>query len=227
MKSVAFNLLFGSGIGQFNYNENIHAKSASRILAYLVFNWAVDFTEITEASIQEEFDKLIRFKFNNTDFSGSTEPIAFGQKRLDYLIKHTPTDEHLVYYEFKTVIKPNENSITERTVFPDLIKLALKKHDHNNCHTYFMLAGKKKVFRDAIENGNLRLPNKFENKYSRNKIVLTVDELSQVLNHQDFNNHISELRNRGIIKISISPSRWKHFDGMSVLFFKLNKNIYI
>jgi DNA mismatch repair ATPase MutL len=186
----------------------------------------VDFTEITETSIQEEFNKLIAFKFNNTCFSGSTEPNAFGQKRLDYLISYVPTHEHLVFYEFKTVIKSNENSISERMVFPDLIKLALKKHDHKSCHSYFMLAGKTNVFKEAINNEGLRLPNKFEDKFNKEKIVLTIEQLRQVLNHNDFNSHLNELEDRKIKKISISPSRWKHFEGMSVLFFKMNNNIY-
>jgi len=226
MKSEAYKLLFGSNEGQFNFNENIHANTASRILSYLVFNLTEGFSDINEASIQTEFNRFLRIKFNNSSFTCSIEPIAFGQKRLDYLIRHVPTHEHLVFYEFKTVIKSNENSITERMVFPDLIKLALKKHDHSDCHSYFMLAGKTSVFKEAIKNEGLRLPNKFENKYSRDKTVLSIEQLRQVLNNETFNDHFNELENRHIKKISISPSRWKHFESMSVLFFKMNNNIY-
>lgn len=226
MKSEAYQLLFGKGEGQFNFNENIHAKTASRILSYLVFNLTEGFSDINEATIQNEFNRFLRIKFNNSSFSCSTEPIAFGQKRLDYLIKENRTDEHLVFYEFKTIIKPNENSITERMVFPDLIKLALKKHDIPDTHSYLMLVGKTNVFRDALNNEGLRLPNKFENKYNRDKTVLSIEQLRQVLNHETFNEHLNELENRQIKKISISPSRWNHFEGMSVLFFKMNNNIY-
>lgn len=226
MNSEAHNTFFGREAGQLHFNENIHDKSASRILAYLVFNLAVDFTNISELSIQEEIDKLMQYKLNNTQYRATTEPSAFGQRRLDYLIMHSPTGEHLVYYEFKTAIKPHENTITERMVFPDLIKLAIKKHDHEDCKAYLLLAGKKNVFREAIESGSVRLPNKYNDPNSREKVVLSFDDLASILTHTDFENHLAQLKNRGIKKISISPSRWKDFEDMTVLTFKLNKNVY-
>ena len=225
MKSEAYNSLFGSNVGQLHFNANIHDKSISRILAYLVFNSAEDFTNISEQDIQTEIDKLMRYKFNNTAFSGITEPNAFAQKRLDYKIQCGPTGEDLVFYEFKTVFKVTENSITERMVFPDLIKLAIKKHENPDCKAFFLLAGKQKVYKNALSSKNLRLPDKYSDPYSKEKVILLLDDLKSILNTNTFTDHLTQLTSKGIRGISISPSVWKHLEGISVLSFKLNNPV--
>ena len=61
---------FGKGSGDLHFAKKIHEKLVSRILAYLNYEDAVDYTDIDEAIIRNEIHKLIKYKLNNTEFAG-------------------------------------------------------------------------------------------------------------------------------------------------------------
>lgn len=216
--------LFGKEKSNLWYNENIHNSLVAKIVSYLVSNQTEDNIDLNEDEIQSVSHKFLNHKLNNTEYRAKREPNAFDQKRLDNLVDHIKSDTAMVYYEIKTMIKSKENKLNPNSVYPDIIKLAIKKKEEPNCRVYFLLAGKEKVFKEAIEiSKTVVLPNKFEDKYNRKSILLTIEFLKKEITQKKFIGLIAKMEELGIKKISISPSRWKIFESMAVLTWKINK----
>ena len=224
MKDI-YNELFGKEEPNLWYNEKIHNNLILMIHSYLNYKKASNFTDINEDGIQQEVQQLLKTRLTRSGFHSVREPNAFDQKRHDLLVLHSKSETPMVFYEIKTIIKEKEKEITPNLIYPDLIKLAIQKKMNPYCQVYFILAGKERVFKEAIDKAKtISLPNKFENKKSRASIRLSYEFLNEKVTHKQKHRKLLEkMKELNIEEISISPSRWKTFAGMAVITWKINR----
>ncbi|MDD2200143.1 MAG: hypothetical protein PHE08_10500, partial [Bacteroidales bacterium] len=85
---------------------------------------------------------------------------------------------------------------------------------------YMIIAGKSKVPKLALNNGELLLPNKFIDSKNRTSVEL---DISFFIGLKIEKKLLNEAQNLKIKQISISPSRWRNYDGMCAISWRINK----
>jgi hypothetical protein len=197
------------------YNENIHANLVSKILSALIDKKAEKTLEQDEYFVQGRINDFITGHLRNTQFSTKRE-----NKSTDIAVILSDTEEPIILYEVKTYIKKHEIKINPKDIYKDILKLAIRKKEIPYINCYMLIAGKTKVSKDAFDNNGLKLPNKFDNTNNRTAIELTLDFFES----QKIESKLLEKAKKLKIKeISISPSRWKNYDGMCAITWKINK----
>lgn len=126
----------------------------------------------------------------------------------------------MVLYEIKTFIKKQEVRINKKAILQDVLKLAIKKKKYTSIEAYMLIAGKIEVIKPALISDHLLLPNKFGDVYNRASMTLSLSRFKEVSVKEDL---IDKAERLGIKTISISPSRWRQYDGMCVISWRINK----
>lgn len=194
------------------YNENFHSPLMSKILSVLIDRNAERLLNQDEYKVQSTINDFICGHLRNTPFSADRE-----WKYIDNRVFHTASKEPMVLYEVKSFIKPHENRVDSRLIYKDILKLAIKKKEFPYIEAYMLIAGKSKVLSDALEKGVL-LPNKFTNTKNRESKELSISIFEKV-----DKKILGKARDLNIKKVSVSPSRWKNYDGMCAISWRINK----
>lgn len=197
------------------YNENIHSNLMSKIHSVLIDRKAERLLNQDEYSVQSTINDFISGQLRNTIFSSERE---WGQ--MDNVVIHSASNEPLVIYEVKTFIKAHENTIRPRTVFKDILKLSIKKLEYPHIEAYMVIAGKTRVPEQALNNGTLLLPNKFQDIHLRSSMSFDLSYFQQLGVDRNLLELAAEYE---ITNISISPSRWRNYDDMCALSWRINK----
>jgi hypothetical protein len=197
------------------YNENIHANLMSKIHSVLIDRKAERLLNQDEYTIQSTINDFISGHLRNTIFSTIRE-----WNYIDNAVIHTNSAEPLVLYEVKSYIKSHENSINAKTIFKDILKLAIKKKEYPYIEAYMIIAGKTKVPRESLKSGSLELPNKFEDATNRSSVEFDISYFESLKVEKSQLKKANKLK---IDKVSISPSRWKNYDGMCAISWRINK----
>lgn len=203
------------------FNKEIHANLVTYIYGLLLTKLSEGIWGQDEYYVQEIIREFLHRKLTNTVFKSSREVPSFGQRRIDNSIVHKSSNEGLVYYEVKSFIKESEQSIQSKYVYKDIIKLALKKQVQPFCESYLLFAGRSEYIKNLIfTRGSIPLPHKYSD--SKNKAAMKLHlndfhraEVDDVL--------INELKRNNIEIISISPSRFVDYQGISVFTWRINK----
>jgi hypothetical protein len=203
------------------YNGNIHANLMTKIHSKLLDISAERLFEHPEYLIQSTMSDFLNSHLRNTEFVAKTEVNAFGQKRIDVAVVHQEKDAPFVFYELKTYIKTREIIVKEKDIYQDIVKLAIKKKELPYCRAYMLIAGKTKVLKKALlVDKTLLLPEKFTNP--SNRAIITHDLSFFEAQGVDIS-IIKKAKSVGIDKITISLSRWKNYDGMAVVTWRINR----
>lgn len=197
------------------YNENIHSNLISKILSVLIDRRAERLLAEDEYMVQATINNFITGHLRNVPFKTQRE-----WKFIDNAVLSAASDEPLVLYEVKSFIKPHENRISSKAIFKDILKLAIKKKEYPYIEAYMIIAGKSKVPKLALNNGELLLPNKFIDSKNRTSVEL---DISFFIGLKIEKKLLNEAQNLKIKQISISPSRWRNYDGMCAISWRINK----
>lgn len=197
------------------YNESIHSNLISKILSVLIDRRAEKLLAEDEYMVQATINNFITGHLRNTPFRTQRE-----WKLIDNAVLYTATEEPMVLYEVKSFIKPHENKISPKAIFKDILKLALKKKEYPQIEAYMIIAGKSKVPKDALNNRELLLPNKFTDLKNRTSVELDISFFAELKIEKRLLNEAQILK---IKQISISPSRWRNYDGMCAISWRINK----
>jgi hypothetical protein len=197
------------------YNENIHKNLLSKILSVLVDRKAERLLNQDEYKVQSTINDFISSHLRNTPFSADRE-----WKYIDNAVIHTLSSAPMVLYEVKTFIKNHENNINPKSIFKDILKLAIKKKEYPYIEAYMLIAGKSKVPKNALENQVLQLPNKFTDIHNRSSVELELSFFEKLKIDKKTIENANKLK---IDKVSVSPSRWRNYDGMCAISWRINK----
>jgi hypothetical protein len=214
MDSIVLNNLYAKN--ELYYNENIHSNMISKILSVLIDKFAERLDEQDEYFIQAKINDFLNNQLRNSQFFAHRE-----WKNIDNVVSVKDSNEPLVLYEVKTYIKKSEKKINPNEIYKDILKLAIQKYEKPHLNAYMLIAGKTNVAKDAFSKGALNLPNKFENIYNRNSIVHDIDFFMDKIKNSKL---LEKAKKLNIKQISISPSRWKNYNGVCVLTWRINKN---
>jgi hypothetical protein len=197
------------------YNENIHSNLMSKIHSVLIDRKAERLLNQDEYRVQSTINDFITGHLRNTPFSAVRE-----WHNIDNVVIHNTSSEPMVIYEVKSFIKPHENTVNPKLIFKDILKLSLKKLEYPHIEAYMIIAGKSRVPKQALNSKTLLLPNKFIDGHNRSSITIELSYLEELRVEQRF----IELANKHeITRISISPSRWRNYDGMCAISWRINK----
>jgi len=202
------------------FNENIHSNLTTKIQSVLLDRKAERLLDQAEYMVQATINDFLNNQLRNTAFSAVTEVNAFAQKRIDNAIIHTATNSQIVLYEVKSYIKSRENRVNDKSIYNDIVKLAIKKKELPYCEVYMLIAGRTKVLKQAlVEEKTLQLPHKFLDLHNRSSITHDLAFFKDNIEKTIFEKAVKD----GIKRISISPSRWRNYEGMVVLTWRINK----
>ena len=213
MDIITLNNLFSKN--ELWFNENIHSNLISKILSSLIDKKSEKILEQDEYFIQATINDYLIRQLSNTKFTSKRE-----LENIDITVIHTNKVEPIVLYEVKSYIKKSESKIKPKDIYKDILKLTIKKKELPYINAFMLIAGKTKVLKDAFENKKLLIPDKFNNIKNRRAMVLNLEFFE--LQNLDAK-LIEKARKLNIKQISISPSRWKNYDGMCVATWKINK----
>jgi hypothetical protein len=197
------------------YNENIHANLMSKIHSVLIDRKAERLLNQDEYKIQSTINDFISGHLRNTIFSTIRE-----WNCIDNAVIHTKSCKPMVLYEVKSYIKAHENNINAKTIFKDILKLAIKKKEYPYIEAYMVIAGKAKVPKESLNSGVLELPNKFDNVTNRSSFE---HDISYFENLEIDGNYLNRAKELKIKKVSVSPSRWRNYDEMCAISWRINK----
>lgn len=197
------------------YNEKIHSNLLSKILSVLIDRRAENLLAEDEYMVQATINNYITGHLRNSPFRTQRE-----WNFIDNAVLYTASEEPMVLYEVKSYIKPHEDRISPNTIFKDILKLAIKKKKFQYIEAYMIIAGKSKVPKDAFNKEELLLPNKFADLKNRASIELDISFFTELKIEKRL---LKEADNFDIKQISISPSRWRNYDGMCAISWRINK----
>ncbi len=197
------------------YNENIHANLMSKIHSVLIDRKAERLLNQDEYKIQSTINDFISGHLRNTIFSTIRE-----WNYIDNAVIHTKSGKPMVLYEVKSYIKAHENNINAKTIFKDILKLAIKKKEYPYIEAYMVIAGKANVPKESLNSGVLELPNKFDNVTNRSSFE---HDISYFENLEIDGNYLNRAKELKIKKVSVSPSRWRNYDEMCAISWRINK----
>jgi hypothetical protein len=83
-----------------------------------------------------------------------------------------------------------------------------------------VIAGKAKVPKESLNSGVLELPNKFDNVTNRSSFE---HDISYFENLEIDGNYLNRAKELKIKKVSVSPSRWRNYDEMCAISWRINK----
>ena len=213
MEQAIIDRLFSKS--ELHYNENIHQRLFSKIHSVMIDRAAEGLLSQDEYLVQATINDFLSNHLRNTIFSTQRE-----WKYIDNAVIHSASEEPMVLYEVKSFIKPQENRVNVKLIFKDLLKLAIKKAEYPYIEAYMIIAGKTKVPKDALNDAKLELPNKFIDKHNRSSMI---HDLQYFKNLRIKKRLIEQAKKLGVKKISISPSRWRNYDGMCTISWRINK----
>jgi len=197
------------------YNETIHSNLMSKILSVLIDRRAEGLLAEDEYMVQATINNFITGHLRNTPFRTQRE-----WNFIDNSVLCVASEEPMVLYEVKSFIKTHENRIRPKAIFKDILKLAIKKNEYPYIEAYMIIAGKTKVPKDALNKGVLLLPNKFTDLKNRTSLELDISFFAGLKIEKRL---LNEAQNLKIKQISISPSRWRNYDGMCAISWRINK----
>lgn len=197
------------------YNESIHSNLLSKILSVLIDRRAEGLLAEDEYMVQATINNFIAGHLRNTPFRTQRE-----WNFIDNAVLFTASEEPMVLYEVKSFIKPHENRISPKAIFKDILKLAIKKKEYPYIEAYMIVAGKSKVLKESLNKGALLLPNKFIDLKNRTSIELGIECFAELKIEKRL---LEEAKNYKIKHISVSPSRWRNYDGMCAISWRINK----
>lgn len=219
MEQTIFDSLFSKeGL---NYNESIHKNLVLNLCGILLKALSENQFKKDEYFIHDKIDTYLHRRLENTEFESVREIKPFGLKKIDNAIVLSSNNEGLVYYEVKSFIKKNEYKISPSKVYQDIIKLALTKKVQPECKAFLLFAGRTDYIKGIISSQKtFQLPSKYDDLNKSPMMELGIDLFKASNVEKSF---VQEMEKTGIDKISISPSRWNDYEGISVLTWKINK----
>jgi hypothetical protein len=210
------------GSSDLHFYGKIHYNLIEHLYHYLGQKKSNNNFSIGEETFQSELNEFLHNRLNNSGFKEGREENVFGRKRLDNYIYHESSGTVMARYELKTYFKESEVYVNKRGVYIDLIKLAIKKKNEPRCRTFFILAGKEKVLKNAFTGKkSLLLPNKFQNLKNRRSSELSLNFLkSKISKKNPVLVHYLKTINK---PISVRPSVWFFYRGVAVISWGINK----